>query len=161
MRPRPRVYLETTIISYLASKPSPVLIAAAHQKLTRLWWEERRTRFELHASQLVLEESGRGDAAAAARRLAYLRRLNLLEATREAEDLAARLLSARAFPPAAIADAGHVAVAASHGMDFLLTWNCTHINNAEVKGVIQSVCAVRGFRCPVICTPEELMGDPL
>jgi hypothetical protein len=110
---------------------------------------------------LVINEASRGDPMAAARRLAYLTRLHRLEATHEAEELAGKLLAQKAFPAVAIADAGHVAVAAVHGMDFLMTWNCTHINNAQVKATIESVCGVQGYRCPMICTPEELMGEPL
>lgn len=148
MEPRPKVYLETTIVSYLASKPSRNLIAAAHQKLTRQWWVERRPEFELHVSQLVLDEARRGDPQAAARRLGYLRRLHVLEAVPAAEELAARLLKASAFPPASIADAGHVALAAIHGMHFLLTWNCTHIHNAQVKEAIELVCLLARGKSP-------------
>ena len=111
------VYIETSILSYLTARPSRDLLAAAHQQITRTWWDFHRARFEVFVSQLVDEECRRGDA-----------------------------------------DAAHIALAAVHGMDYLLTWNCRHIDNAETKPIMRAVCAGHGYPCPEICTPEELMG---
>ncbi len=116
-------------------------------------------RFDLYISQLVLEEAAQGNPAAAQRRLRCLNDLPHLPMPDPVLDLATTLLNEGALPKSATADAVHVAVAAYHGVDYLLTWNCRHIDNAEMKPVIRSVCAVKGYVCPEICTPLELMGD--
>lgn len=152
------VYIETSVISYLTARPSPALVAAAHQQVTREWWDHHRHRFDQFISQLVLEEAARGDPDAAARRLTAIEGLAVLEATQSAAKLVDLLISDGALPSIARDDATHVAIAAVHHIDYLLTWNCRHIDNAEAKPMIRSVCAVHGFVCPEICTPEELMG---
>lgn len=155
---KPRLYLETTIPSYLTVRPSRDLIRAAHQRLTKIWWQSRLDHFDIYLSQLVLDEAGAGDPAAARDRLAAIRTFPLLDITDEVGDLAAALVSALALPARAGTDAAHIALAAVHGMHFLLTWNCTHIANAEMSAAIARVCREHGWSCPVICTPEELMG---
>lgn len=150
------VYLETTIVSYLAARPSRDIVIAAHQQITRDWFD-RRNRFELFVSQAVVEEAGRGDAAVAARRTGLLSGIPVLELGAEVHELADRLLVVRAVPPKAMIDAVHIAVAAANRMDYLLTWNCTHIANAAIRGKIDRACRDAGLQAPVICTPEELM----
>jgi predicted nucleic acid-binding protein len=156
---QPRVYLETTIISYLTAHPSRDLIVAAHQQLTHQWWENRRADFELYASQLVVQESSAGDAAMAKRRLEILDPLPLLTVTQDAVDLARALTVRGPLPKKAALDALHIAVAAVHGTDFLLTWNCKHIANAQMQTAVAAKCRAAGYEPPVICTPEELMGS--
>jgi hypothetical protein len=155
---KPRVYLETTIVSYLASKPSRDLITAAHQQITHDWWETRLTDFEIYISQFVLDEAGAGDAEVAAKRLALLTSFPLLDATTEALDLARALVERGAIPPRKAADAAHIAVATVHHVQFLLTWNCTHLANAEIWAQVQVICATLGYAAPIVCTPEELLG---
>lgn len=155
----PSVYLETSVISYLTGRPSRNLRVVAHQEITVDWWARRRTRFELYVSRLVIDEAAAGDAEAAARRLATLNDIPRLEMTESASILAANLVAEAAIPREAIEDALHVAVAAAHGMDYLLTWNCRHIANATMRNRIADVCAASGFEAPVICTPEELLED--
>ena len=155
---KPKLYLETTVPSYLTAWPSRDLIRAGHQQITREWWQARRTHFDLYISQFVLDEAAGGDPEAARERLKSLATLPLLDVTDDVDELAAGLVGALALPAKAVIDAAHIAVAAVHGMHFLLTWNCTHIANAERAGVIQNSCRERGFIPPVICTPEELMG---
>ena len=152
------IYIETSVVSYLTARLSASLVAAAHQQITREWWDRQRPRFDQYISPLVLEEAGRGDPGAAARRLAALDGFAVLEATESAAGLVDALLSDGALPGDARDDAAHVAIAAVHGIDYLVTWNCRHIDNAEAKPLIRSVCAMRGYVCPEICTPEELMG---
>lgn len=154
----PSVYIETTIPSYLTAWPSGDLIRAGHQKITRDWWSVRRAGFDLYISQLVLDEAADGDAAAAADRLAALHGIPLIPATEQAAELAADIMTKAGLPAKASVDAGHIAVAACGNMDFLLTWNCRHINNAELAPDIEAACRGAGLACPVICTPEELMG---
>ena len=154
-----RVYLETTVIRYLAARTSRDVIIKAHQEVTRTWWLKRRKDFELMVSDVVQEEIGRGDKTAAAERLAYVKNLNSVLSTEPAIALARLLLKQKAVPAVAEVDALHIGVAAVHGADYLLTWNCRHIANAEMRAKIGAVCRNAGYEPPVICTPEELMGD--
>jgi len=156
---KPRLYLETTIASYLSAWPSRDLVTAAHQQVTQEWWQTRRLEFELFISQIVVQESSGGDADAAARRLEVLKDIPLLELTKEAKALADALVVQLRLPDKAALDAVHIAIAVVHGMDYLLTWNCTHIANASLRGKIEAACLARGYDVPVICTPEELLED--
>ncbi len=153
------VYVETSILSYLTARPARDLLAAARQQMTREWWDSHRARFEVYVSPLVDQEARRGDADAARRRVEALGNLAMLEIVEEAYELAAALIAEGALPPSAEDDATHIALAAVHGMDYLLTWNCRHIDNAETKPIIRAVCTTHGYSCPEICTPEELMGE--
>jgi hypothetical protein len=154
-----RVYVETTFISYLTSQPSRDLIVAGHQKITHDWWDNHRSDYELCVSQLVLQEAGAGDAQAANERLAILSSMALLELKEEAVELAEVLVRAGALPAKAANDALHIAIAPTHRIAFLLTWNCRHMANAVMRPKIEGVCAGKGFAAPIICTPEELMED--
>ena len=154
----PRVYIETSVISYLTARPSRDLVLAAHQQVTREWWTHR-SRFELLVSNAVLEEAKRGNKAAAGRRTAALEGIAILAATESAQSLAKDLLEAAAIPRKAVIDAVHVAISAVHAVDFLLTWNCAHIANAIMRNKIETVCRSTGFRPPVICTPLELWPE--
>ena len=156
---KPKVYVETTVVSYLTAWGSRDLIVAAHQKLTREWWRRRRGEFELYCSQLVTQEASGGHKDAAQRRLQVLQALPLLEISDAAKELARLLAKSAAIPKKAAEDALHIALATVHGMDYLLTWNCKHIANAEVQRSVAATCRLRNYEPPVICTPEELMGD--
>ena len=153
---KPTVYLETTVISYLASSPSRDIVVAAHQQVTRDWWE-RRDRFELLISQAVLDEASRGDRDAAARRQALLAAIPVLTVSDEVIEFAGQLLQRRVVPAKAHSDALHIAVAAVNRIAYLVTWNCSHIASAAVRGKIDGVCRSAGLQAPIICTPEELM----
>ena len=152
------VYLESTIPSYLTAHPSRDLLIAAHQQVTSEWWRTRRIGFDLYVSQFVLDEISRGDAEVAQKRLDAIKGISLLDITDNVLDLAAAFVASRIIPKKAGTDAVHIALAAVHSMDFLLTWNCKHIANAAIIRAIETACLKRGFQCPVICTPEELMG---
>jgi hypothetical protein len=153
------VYVETSILSYLASRPSRDLVVAARQQLTHTWWRKRRPAFDLYVSQLVLDEVQAGDPEVARRRVALVIDVPVLEITPEVAQLAAALIERVPLPPRAGADAAHIAIAACHGMDFLLTWNSTHIANAELRPRVEDVCRMRRYPAPVLCTPDELMGE--
>lgn len=153
-----KLYLETSIVSYLTARPSHDLIRAAHQQVTRDWWETRDS-FDLYISQFVLDEARAGDAHAAGLRLAALREAEVLELTPDTGGLARKILEQGGMPAKAYVDAVHVAVAAVHGLDYLLTWNCTHIANASMRGRIEAICRATGFEPPVICTPVELVRE--
>jgi predicted nucleic acid-binding protein len=153
-----RVYLETSVVSYLMALPSRDIVRAAHQQLTRDWWAVRE-QFELFTSQIVLDEAMRGDPDAAARRLSALQGVALLDVTDQAHELAARFLASGIMPAKESVDALHVAVAVIHGMSYLVTWNCSHIANASIRGKIETTCRAAGFQPPLICTPEELLEE--
>src|SRR5437879_9608996 len=152
-----RVYIETTVVSYLTGRPSRDLIVAGHQQITHDWWDTRRQDYELCVSQLVLQEAGDGDPQAAQERLDVLATMSVLEIKEEAVELAEELVQAGALPATAGNDALHIAVAASHRVPYLLTWNCRHLANATMRAQIEAVCASKGFKAPIICTPEEMM----
>jgi predicted nucleic acid-binding protein len=155
---KPTIYVENSVISYLtARRAQGNMRVAAHQDLTREWWDTRRHEFELYASAVVVEEAQDGDPTAAAARLEIVAGLTLLDVTSEARDLAAILLRHTRLPEKANADALHIATAAVHGMDYLITWNCKHIANAVILRSVEAVCRANGYEPPVLCTLEELM----
>ena len=133
------------------------MVIAGHQQSTHEWWDTRRGSYELCVSQLVRKEAGAGDSQAAQERLEVLKTMTLLETSDEALDLAKELIQAGALPAKAADDALHIAVAAMNGTPYLLTWNCRHLANASMRPVIENVCAAKGVKAPIICTPEELM----
>ena len=153
-----RVYIETTFVSYLVGRPSRDLLIAAHQQATQEWWANRRNEFENCISQVVIDEASAGDPVEVQKRLAVLGGLPVLEITEDAESLTEAIIAAGMLPPHAVRDAAHVAVAAVHGIDYLLSWNCKHLANAQIARRIAVVCEKLGHRMPIICTPEELMG---
>jgi hypothetical protein len=153
------VYIETSILGYLTARSTKNLILAANAEITKDWWEFRRNAFLLYASEAVLDEAAQGDAEIADRRLAILRSLPLLELNQAVQGLAAQFLIRSSLPPKAQVDAIHIAAATVHGMDYLLTWNCKHIANAQIQGKLAEISLDFGYVLPVLCTPNELMGD--
>lgn len=153
------VYLETSFISYLVVRPSRDLLIAAHQQVTQDWWANRRSEFDCSVSQVVIDEASAGNPGEAQKRLAITDDLAVLEITEEAEALTQAIMAAGMLPAHAVRDAAHVAVAAVHAIDYLLTWNCKHLANAQIARRMTMVCDQLGHRMPIICTPEELMGE--
>jgi predicted nucleic acid-binding protein len=153
----PKIYIETTVISYLTAWPSRDVVRAAHQHLTREWWETRRVGFESYVCQIVLQEVSAGDPEAAAERLNAVKDIPVLQVTVDVPRLAQEFIRRVPLPAKAAADAVHIAMAVVHGMDYLLTWNCTHIANAALRAQIDSVCRAEGYEPVIICTPEELL----
>ena len=153
------VYIETSIPSYLTALPSRDVRTAAWQQITTQWWEEERHNYELYVSELVLVESAAGDPNAAERRLTIVKEIPELSLTDEAMNLATQLIEKGGIPQKAEADAIHVAIACVHSVNYLLTWNCRHIDNAATKPIIRSICLDAGYTCPEICTPIELLAE--
>jgi len=114
---QPKVYVETTVVSYLTAWPSRDVVVAGNQQTTREWWSDAASRFELFASELVINEASAGDAKAAQNRLAALQEVTMLEATEEAAELAQQLIDAGAIPETAAEDAGHISIAVTNGME--------------------------------------------
>jgi predicted nucleic acid-binding protein len=152
------VYVETSVISYLTARVSRDIVSAARQQLTQEWWDLRSDDFDLFVSPVVIDEAIRGDSKAAARRMEVVRHISKLELTDKTAKLSVALMEAGALPTKAKDDALHIAIATVCRMDYLLTWNCKHIDNAVMKSVMRRVCEEHGLTCPEICTPEELGG---
>ena len=152
------VYLETSFISYLVARPSRDVIVAGHQQATQEWWANRRSQFECSVSQVVVDEASLGDPAEVQKRLAIIAGLPTLDVTEDAKALATAIMAAGMLPAHAFPDAAHVAVSAVHAVDYLLTWNCKHLANAQITRRIAVVCEKLNHKMPIICTPDELMG---
>ncbi|MCI5132161.1 MAG: PIN domain-containing protein [Candidatus Electrothrix sp. EH2] len=143
-------YLETSVVSYLTARPNRDLIIAAHQQITHDWWKFRKPAFTLYASQLVLTEAGKGNREAVTKRLQVLDDIELLELKEDALDLADIFMRHKAVPKKAQEDALHIALAAIYGLDYLMTWNCRHIANAEIQKQIKNICTDEGYELPTI-----------
>ena len=154
---KPALYVETSIVGYYTGRPSRDLIIAGRQQITRDWWENERQKYVLHVSALVLQESQRGEPEAIKKREQALKGIPLLGMTDQTERLAEAPVKDGPIPPAYPEDALHIALASTNAMDFLLTWNFRHINNARMKSDVMRIVAGFGCECPVICTPEELL----
>lgn len=154
---KPTVYIETSVISYLTARTSNDIRAAAWQNITADWWDNRRVDFDLYISEFVVAEASRGNVDAASRRMSALVDIPELEATEDVKLLAQALLSHGSLPRKAELDAYHVAIAAVNGINYLLTWNCTHIANALMRPKIEAVCRLQEHEPPIICTPSELL----
>ncbi len=152
-----KVYIETSIVSYLTARTSNDLRAMANQNTTIEWWESRMPEFEIYISEFVVAEASQGNAEAAERRTSVLSDIPELEVTETVRELGKVLVTEGPIPAGAEIDAFHIAVAAVNGMDYLLTWNCKHIANAVIRPKVEAVCRDHGFEPPTICTPQELM----
>jgi hypothetical protein len=155
---KPLLYIETSIVSYLAARPSRDPITLRNQQLTHEWWNTRRERYELFTSKLAISEASEGDPSVARKRLALLHRIPLLAWDDEVERLGEALCSQVPLPPQAQADALHIAISAMRGMHFVVTWNCKHIANPRLWKRMDWVCADWSVTLPVLCTPRELIG---
>ncbi len=153
---KPKVYLETSVISYLTARPNRDVVKLGKQELTREWWATSRHYFDLYVSIAVMDEIRRGDPEAARLRIDAVAGISRLDTTGKVDALLDQLLSAKVVPDGAVLDAYHITMAAVHGMAYLLTWNCKHINNATQKGKIAEILTKAGYAEVVIATPEEL-----
>jgi hypothetical protein len=153
------VYIEISILGYLTARPSRNLVVAANIEITREWWDTRRSDFQLDSSQAVIKETSQGDAAIATQRLEIVRNLALLDLNQSVLDLAEQFLERSSLPAKANVDAVHIATATVHGVDYLLTWNCKHITNAQIQRKLAEISLNFGYELPILCTPYELLGD--
>lgn len=153
------VCIESSVISYLTARPSRDLVIAAHQAVTAEWWNGHRLQYDVYVSPLVVEEISAGDASAAEERLRAIGDIPSVAIAAEAESLASALLAANAVPANSTRDALHIAIAATQGIDYLITWNFRHINNASTRTMVANVVSTFGLVRPVLCSPEELMGE--
>lgn len=156
---KPTLYLETTIPSYYTAWTSRDIIVAARQSITAEWIEKESHKYDIYTSQFVLDEAVEGDSEAARKRLDFLASFPLLEITDEVISLSEIILETRLIPEKAVGDASHIAVASAHEIEYLLTWNCKHINNATIKERLRRTFESQSLYFPIICTPAELTED--
>ena len=133
------VYIESSVISYITARPSRDVVTSARQAITIEWWETYRDLFDVFISELVLEEIGTGDLQAASNRLAIVENIPVLVATDSAKELAKALIVENAISASSAEDALHISIAAVQGIDFLLTWNFKHINNANMRDKMEQL----------------------
>jgi predicted nucleic acid-binding protein len=153
------VYIETSLIGYLTARSTQNLILAANIEVTKDWWQNCRQNFDLYISQVVLDEIARGDQEIAIKRLEIIDNFPLLEITEEVDNLALAFMEKSNLPPKASDDAIHIAVATVNNLDYLLTWNCKHIANAQIQRKLFNIASELGYKLPILCTPYELMGE--
>ncbi|HZL77898.1 MAG TPA: type II toxin-antitoxin system VapC family toxin [Candidatus Limnocylindrales bacterium] len=153
------VYIETSVVSYLVARPPARTVAHQWHVWTKDWWRLRRPFFECVISAEVLREAAAGDPKANRQRLEALSTLTVLRRTRAVDELTEAFRSAGALPAKAKADATHLAVATSHRVDYLLTWNMKHLANALILRRLRPVAEQHGHSLPVVCTPLQLMGE--
>lgn len=155
------VYVETTVIGMIASRDHPDPLVLARQTVSRRWWAAAPATFDLRISDLVIAECSAGDPDAAGERLDIIKSVLLLPPNEAAESLTNALIAGNAVPDAEPRDAAHIALAAAHSVNFLVTWNFKHIFNPHTQHLIDKICRDNGFEPATICTPEQLMeaGD--
>jgi predicted nucleic acid-binding protein len=152
-----RVYIETTVVSYFSAKPSRDITVVGHQEVTRELWPELLSKYETYISALVFEEAPKGDSAQANKRLAAIKPFPMLDIDDEVQSLAEKIIAKRAIPAEYPEDALHVAVAAVNGIEVVVTWNFTHLNNPFTRKRVRQIVEGEGYGCPEICSPEELL----
>ena len=153
---KPKLYIETSIVSYITSRPSRDVVINANQQLAQEWWENHH-RFDLFVSELVINEVSKGDVLMAQKRLDLIQDIPLIDFNDEAKDLAKEILRQNILPPKATLDVFHIAISVVHEIDFLLTLNCKHIANAFIFRRIEKICSEFGYETPIVCTPQEIL----
>jgi PIN domain len=156
---KPTLYLETSVVSYFTAGMTRDVIALARQEITRDWWHRHLDEYEVFISASVLEEVARGDAIAAGKRLEALETFAVLHMSDTVKSVAAQYLKHGIIPEAATYDVFHLAFAAVHKLDILVTWNFKHLANLFVRSQLDKFNRRNGLYTPVICTPEELLGE--
>nr|VFK40987.1 MAG: hypothetical protein BECKSD772F_GA0070984_108214 [Candidatus Kentron sp. SD]VFK46778.1 MAG: hypothetical protein BECKSD772E_GA0070983_108014 [Candidatus Kentron sp. SD]VFK80863.1 MAG: hypothetical protein BECKSD772D_GA0070982_11695 [Candidatus Kentron sp. SD] len=153
------VYVESSVVSYFTSRPSRDVVIAGHQTVTVEWWQLGRSAYEVFVSPLVIQEISDGDPLAAEARLEAIAGIPSVLISVDAQPIAEALVSSKAIPANSPRDALHIAIAATQGLDYLLTWNFKHINNANTRLLVSNVVSDFGYACPILCSPEELIGE--
>lgn len=151
-----RIYIETSVISFLTARQSKDVVLAGHQASTHIFWS-RKKDFELFISDMVIQECEKGDADCAQSRIQAITGLPVLSVDKEVEHLASELINKGAIPKKSLEDAVHIAVASVSAIDFIVTWNFKHINNPFMKQQIRNVIVNQGYAMPEICSPDELL----
>ena len=154
---RPKVYLETSVLSYLAARPSKDTVAAGRQVVTRRWWNSERAKYSLVISEAVEAECERGDQQMVEARRRLLNEASLFPLDERIIGLAKLLIVPGAIPKRLVLMPSHIAAAAVEECDFLLIWNFRHIENVRIRREVERILAKYGHTRTTICTPEELL----
>jgi hypothetical protein len=154
-----RIYIESTIPSYVVARPARDLLQAAHQEITKRWWESERLKHDIFISPLVLKEIRDGEAEMAEARMNLVSNLENLTVPTKVGELAELFIQKGVLPSGALTDATHIALSAVHKMHILLTWNCRHIANASIQFRLRRLAESRGFSLPLLCTPQEMLDE--
>jgi hypothetical protein len=153
---RKSVYIETTIPSYATAKASRDIIIAHRQAVTKIFWDNERQKYDLYISDYVIDECGRGDPEAARRRLDIIDGIPLLPETEKAVALAHAYFGLLDITERAMTDCFHLAVCVDSEIDYLLSWNCTHLGQVSY-GKVYMYNQQHGLKTPDLLTPEVLM----
>nr|VFJ95950.1 MAG: hypothetical protein BECKLFY1418A_GA0070994_105410 [Candidatus Kentron sp. LFY] len=156
---KPKLYIETSVVSYQTNQSSRDVIIAGHQQSTHLLWEKLKGDFEPFVSALVIKEASQGNPDKAKQRLDAITSFGVIKNTPETESLAQSMITNHGIPEEYPEDALHIALAAIGGVDFIVTWNFSHINNPFTKEIIRQTVENEGFVCPQIVSPDELIGE--
>lgn len=152
------VYIESSIVSYYTSRlVTNNIIVRAHQEITKEWWPTAIKRYNVFISDIVIDEVGHGDTIIAKKRVEEIKNFAVLEKTEDVENLSQIYIEKLNIPPGSIRDADHLAVACLNNIDYLVTWNCTHLCNAEIIKKLMKINEELEVHTPIICTPESLM----
>lgn len=153
-----KVYLETSVISYYTARPSNDIITLGRQRITEQWWQYALDTFDVHVSPIVFEEAELGDSTASSKRLKVMGHFKVLAIDDIVRQVWSVYMEKLGLPERAIRDAGHLAVASVHDIDYLVTWNCAHIANGDTIRKLSLLNNQLGLPMPIIVTPDELMG---
>lgn len=151
------VYIEASVVSYLTARPSSDPIKNTWQSITQQWWATKLDTVTSCISPYVIQEIQGGDVNAAKERLDAVRDLAVLETNTEIEAIADYLLLGGGLPQKARLDALHIACAAYHSVNILLTWNFKHIANPVQLPIMRGLCAAKGYRLPELVSPLEML----
>ena len=147
------VYIETTIPSYYCDQRDELRHDIAR---TREWWERERHEYNCFTSAIVLEELSQGDYPQQVHVLEFVSDIPVLELTEEVAHIAEVYQAQTIMPKAPVADALHLAIASVYKIDFLLTWNCRHLANANKFAAIETLNLRLGLHVPRLVTPWQL-----
>lgn len=151
-----KIYIETSIPSYISAEDNDNPVIYGHQIVSREWWANEKEKYELFISEAVITEISKGDNISAKKRLKLLENIPLLEYNEKVTQITEKYVSVLNLPDHLRVDMMHIGFAVYYEIDYLLTWNCSHINNAHMKRQFGKINVSLGYNSPVICTPEEL-----
>lgn len=154
-----KVYIETTVVSYQTGRFSRDMVIAGHQQSTRSFWELLGHTLDPFVSALVVKEAFGGDPSVATKRLEAIEAFPVLASSEEAVNLAEALMDTKSVPREFPDDALHIAIASTTGMDYIVTWNFSHINNPFTIARIRHTVEEAGYVCPEIVSPEAFLGE--
>lgn len=154
---KPRVYVESTIPSFYHEERTTADVIA-RRDWTRSWWDRAQVQYELLTSPAVINELSAGRPDRIARRLSLIQDLPLLPLEPAITEIAEAYIQHKVMPADPSGDALHLAIASFHKCDFLVTWNCMYLANANKFGHIRRVNSILGLFVPALVTPLELLG---